>query len=132
MQKGYMVKFFEKIFEDEVSKQAYLKACKWLATHVYNSEGYSDYVVVKIKKQECKKSSETFKFKVELFFTVDFESEQQVFCNNCKLSVNTFFGSEAPCSTCRLTTFLKKLKHDTEITSEGLTKTFKEGGNNEK
>lgn len=127
MQKGYSVKFFEKVFEDEVSKKAYLNVCKWLATHVYCSEGYSDYVFVRIKKQDHKSSDKTFKFKVELFFTIDFESEQQIFCNNCKLSVNTFFGGAAPCQTCRLTPLLKKLEHDTKTTVEGLAKTFEEG-----
>ena len=124
MLKGYSVKICEKTFEDEISKQAYLKACKWLAVNIYSSEGYSDFISVRVKKLDHKREDTTYKFKVELFFTVDFESEQQVFCNNCKQSVNTFFGSAAPCSTCRLTPFLKKLKHDTEITVEGLKKEF--------
>ncbi len=128
MQKGYSVKFFEKSFEDEVSKKAYLKACKWLATNIWCSESYSDYIFVKLKKQDHKESDKTFKFKVELFFTVDFESEKQIFCNNCKLSVNTFYGAaNPPCQTCRLTPFIKKLVHDTEVTTEKLTRNFKEG-----
>lgn len=125
MNKGYSVKIFEKSFEDEVSKTAYLNACKWLAVNVYGSEGYSEYITVRIRKQKQKKSDLT-KFLVELFYTVDFESEKQVFCNNCKLTVNSFFGNTNPCPTCRLLPFLKKLAHDTESITENLQKTFKE------
>ncbi len=131
MKQGYSVKFFEKTFENEVSKQAYLDACKWLATNVYCSEGYSEYITVKIKKQQQKKSDTTYKFTVELFYMIDFESAKSVFCNNCKLSVNTFFGNDAPCQTCRVTPLIKKLDHDTYNMVEGLAKDFKEREKNQ-
>lgn len=127
MQKGYTVKICEKTFEDEISKQAYLKACKWLAVNVYGSESYSDCVTVKIKKCSHKKSDKTYKFNVELYFIADFEHEQKVFCNNCKLMQNTFFGSNiTPCQTCRLTPLLKNLERVTENTAESLRRSFED------
>ena len=124
MFKGYAVKIGEKCFEDVVSKQAYLNACKWLATNVYCSEDYSHNISVRVLKQPHEKSDETFKFVVELYYITDFESVQKIFCNNCKLSVNTFFGNEPLCNACRFNPFLKKLEHDTETIVKNLKNAF--------
>ena len=58
MLKGYSVFICEKTFEDVISKQAYLKACKWLAVNVYGSEGYSENVFVQLKKIPKEKADE--------------------------------------------------------------------------
>ena len=124
MIKGYSVKICEKTFEDEVSKNAYLKACKWLATNVFCSEGYSNVISVRILKQPHEKTDKTYKFRVDLYYTADFESMQQIFCNNCKQSVNTFFGNAPVCNACRFNPFLKKLEHDTENIVKNFKKEF--------
>lgn len=124
MVKGYSVLICEKVFSDTVSKQAYLKACKWLAVNVYNSEGYSDNIFVQLKKLPKEKDDEKFKFNIKLYYTINFESVQQIHCNNCKLAVNTFFGESPICHSCKMTPFLKKLNHDTEFIVEKLRKEF--------
>lgn len=147
MQKVYSVKLVEKLFEDEVSKQAYLKACKWLAQNVYGNESYSNSISVQIQKQPSRKSYKTvtvklksgkekekkeeveiFTFKVILYFSMDFESTQKIFCNNCKNTINTFMGEDAPCRSCRVTSLLKELQHQTENISKRLSEGF--GGMN--
>lgn len=124
MLKGYSVFICEKTFEDVVSKQAYLKACKWLAVNVYGSEGYSENIFVQLKKIPKEKADEKFKFTVKLYYSINFESVQQIHCNNCKLAVNTFFGEQPICHSCKMTPFLKKLNHDTEFIVEKLKKEF--------
>ena len=145
MQKVYSVKCFEKTFSDEVSKKAYLKACKWLAQYVYGNESYSRFVSTQVQKQESQKKERivevplkngktkqkkeeytVYSFKVILYFTVDFESAQQIFCNNCKQTTNTFFDTEPQCRTCKVMALIKKLQHETENTAKGLSISFSE------
>lgn len=147
MQTVYSEKIFEKLFSDEVSKTAYLNACKWLAKNVYGSD-YANFISVKILKQEPKKAKRTvtktvkgkeiakteeymlYSFVVELYFNINFESEQQIFCNSCHLAMNTFMGSKPDCKCCKVTGFLRKLKHDTETTVKNLQEEFQEVENN--
>lgn len=103
----YSEKISEKVFSDENSKQAYLKACKWLAKNVY-STGYSKYINVKITKKEKSKKPT---FVVELFVCVNDEEVKESFCSHCKKIQTLFYCIEKPdCKQCKLQGYRKHMQ----------------------
>lgn len=110
----YCERVFVKDFSHAVSKQAYLKACKWLAKNVYsNVELAQDLVVNIIKKNECE--SPTFTVTV---YVLNNESElRSDFCKKCR-SLHTLFYSlrSMNCNECKAKAYHKKM--DEEIANK--------------
>lgn len=132
----YSKEIYRKVFEDEVSKQAYLSCCKWLAKNVYGSQSYSERIAVKIQKLENRvkkvkiKKKETektfYRFQITLFYTVTLDESKDHFCNNCKVMTNSFLSSTPNCQECRLNAFWKKLKYEIDDISKFMEQEFKE------
>lgn len=111
----YSEKIKEKIFIDNNSKQAYLKACKWLAQNVYGT-GYSNYISVKITK---KKKSKKPTFIVELFVSININEVKESYCSHCKKIQTIFYCAEKPdCSQCKM--------HGYQMHIDSYIKTLKE------
>lgn len=108
----YSEKFFEICFSDKISKQAYLKACKWLAVNVYGKAELSKYASVSINKlTDCSLPT----FKVELFITMDEYDMQFEYCKKCKSLHNLMYCVDKPnCETCKLNGYRQFMHNQTE------------------
>lgn len=108
----YCKHVFEKTFTDEVSKQAYLKACKWLAQNVYNNVELASSTVVSIVKK-TDEETEFPAFVVSVYTKNDEEESRKDFCNKCK-TLHTIFYSIGGmnCGECKAGAYYKKLDDD--------------------
>lgn len=143
---NYSIKIFEKKFEGDVSKEVYLKACKWLAKNVYSSPSYSENISVKIVKSVIevskpvvdKKTGEILKeaqirtiFTVSLYCVRDLKEALADHCKNCKHLHNLFFDlKNMNCDECRVTVLQKKLEREIEDLADSMRKSFEEGEHN--
>jgi len=126
MQKGYTSKIFEKDFSDEISKNAYLKATKWLALNVYGKGNLSNHIVVQVNKLEKEKGQKETVFRVTLYFVVNFEELHNSHCNACKQSTNLFMNNKPNCQECKYNAFIARIKYETENMANKLSEGFKE------
>lgn len=88
---------FSKKFIHENKKEAYLSACKWLATNIISKRDLGEYSF-EIKER---KVVEEFCFVLTLYVSLD---EQQLFeghCNVCRTINNNFFQNNEACGLCR-------------------------------
>lgn len=105
----YSEDMYEISFSDKVSKQAYLKACKWLAINIYSKDELSDYITVQIKKN---KERQLPTFTVKLFITVNEYELQRNYCDKCQQMHTLFYSVDKPnCDTCKMHGYRKQL-HD--------------------
>jgi hypothetical protein len=98
-------KFFEITFKHDISKKAYLEACKWLATEVIDKDDMSEvlYEIEKIK------DTEEPTFKVSLYTSLDNMEFKENFCNRCREIHKSFFVNEnTNCDTCKMQAYLKQ------------------------
>lgn len=108
----YSERFFEISFSDKISKQAYLKACKWLAVNVWGKEGLSEYVSVKILKNSTYKLPT---FDVELYITMDGTGMKDEYCHKCKTLHTVMYSMDKPnCHTCKLQSCINNMHDGTE------------------
>ena len=100
----HCVKAFEKTFEGETPKKAYLNACKWLARHIYGNAELSKHVVIAIGREQYPT------FTVNVYTRVDECVARQDFCKNCKMLHTLFYSShDLHCDECKANAFYKKL-----------------------
>lgn len=106
-------KAFEKEFEDEISKQAYLNACKWLAINIYNNVELSKSVVISIEKAAGR---ELPTFVVTVYARIDEKEQREAHCKKCKMLHTIFYSMNGVnCSECKAKAYFKYL--DDNITN---------------
>lgn len=107
-------KVFEKSFEDEVSKEAYLKCCKWVAKNIVSKkdelgENYT-YRVDKDKEKQLPT------FVLTVYATIDMEKIKERHCNICKEMHCAFFINEQyDCNKCSVNGFHKRLDENMKV-----------------
>lgn len=102
----YCKQVFTKSFEHEVSKKAYLNACKWLAQNVYSNVELSKHTVVGIEK-----SKEQFPTFIVSVYVKENEKElRKSFCKHCR-TLHTIFYSVGGinCGECKASAYFKQL-----------------------
>lgn len=142
---NYSIKILDKQFEGDVSKEVYLQACKWLATHVYNSPSYSENISVKIVKSnkeveklvrhkktgkiEKTKQTRTV-FTVSLYCVRSLKDAIDEHCKNCKQLHTIFYmAGDCNCNECKMNVFKNKMEHDLKGLADSLKESFeKEDG----
>ena len=103
-------KVLEKEFKDENSKNAYLKACKWLAKNVYSKVEFEDKFQVSIVK---KKESKFPTFTVTLYFVKDESEEKEIQCKKCREIHTVFYCYDGiRCDKCEFNGFHKRVEKD--------------------
>lgn len=103
-------KAFKKTFEDEVSKKAYLKACKWLATNIFNRVELAKHIVFSIEKQ-CE--SELPTFVVTAYVKSDESALRSEYCKQCKTLHTIFYSIDGTdCGSCKARGYQAKLDKD--------------------
>lgn len=105
MDMKYSVKIFEKSFSDEVSKDAYLKACKWLAKNLYSKDELAEMIHVNVKKEE----SQLPTFVVSLYLVNDENECKECHCKKCRTISTVFYQVEKPdCDHCKMNAYMKR------------------------
>lgn len=105
-------KFFETTFSSSSgSKDAYLKACRWLAENVISKAEAHD-VQYTITKTEIERDGENLPaFKVELFCSLSEGEIRKKYCDMCySFSHSMFAKREFDCSRCSMLGYNDKLK----------------------
>lgn len=111
-------KFFEIEFAHEISKNAYLDACKWLAKYVYGNDKLSD-IVVDIQKIKPKTEEELTKFKVTLFVTLDKNEFDKDYCDKChEIHKIWFINDNANCSECKFNSSRKQMANKVNLKAD--------------
>lgn len=107
---NYTIKVLEKDFQHEVSKEAYLKACGWVATHVINKEEEMGRCFWNISKISGTGEIPTFKLKV--YATLSEEEIREKHCEICKQVHNLFYMNhdKSHCSECKLKAYFIRVE----------------------
>ena len=106
-------KYFDIKFEAETAKEAYLKACKWVAKHIISDEGLKDSVYKFIKVRESPGYAE---IRLEVFCALDDKDVQGRFCAVCKEFHSAFYVNfNYDCNRCNMITFRKRLQEALSI-----------------
>lgn len=109
----YSEKFFTKKFSDERSKDAYLKACKWLAKYVLSKESMQSNVEFSIEKID----SSTFQ--LNLYVVLSEDELRQRHCQICKDTHSSFYISEQTnCEWCKLKAYHRRADEMLNIKKE--------------
>lgn len=113
----YCKQAFQKTFEDEVSKKAYLDACKWLAQNIYGNVELSKDIVVNIAKTTTKKKSPAFT--VTVYVKSDADEVKESFCKKCRQLHTIFYSVDGVnCNECKGSALYKKLESDVKGKAE--------------
>ena len=109
----------EQVFEARKTKEAYLEACKWVASNVIALNN-SKNLGYKIEKHETKGNLKA----VKLTVYVQIE-EQEVYdknCNVCRECSNLFYLKENKnlCDGCKINPYRERLKARTKAIKEGM------------
>lgn len=105
----------KKEFVDEISKEAYLKACGWAATHIVSKVEAGDIFWNITKKKDASLPT----FVLEVHTMIDAEQHQESFCGACKEFHQSFFiNQETNCNSCRYLAFTKQIDHRLAIKKE--------------
>ena len=108
-------KYFEKLFKSPDPKEAYLKACKWLANNILNKNELNEsyYNISKVEQ-----SDDITVFKLELYCMLESTEVTNRFCNTCKESHRSFYRNSKPnCFSCNMITYKDRLTESINIKS---------------
>lgn len=110
-------KFFSKEFTAVKSKDAYLKACKWVANNVVNKItdiGETFWKIEKIVEEDTKTT-----FRLELYCLLDTKEEVDKFCANCKSMHKAFFINENyNCNRCNMKAYVDRMRIKLDVKKE--------------
>ena len=121
----YCKKIFEKSFSNEVSKVAYLEACKWLAIHVYNKVELVKFLSVNIEKSVERNQLPTFN--VTLYAMIDATETDKSFCKKCKSLYTIFYSvDKMNCEECKKHAYCLELEKQIKSIEEYLKEKFEE------
>lgn len=99
-------KLFEKTFISKNTKDAFMKACKWIALNILNKVEMGDitYRVIRIE-------SDLPTFKLELFVNLEEKEFRDERCTRCKEFHRLFYiNQDYNCSACRMMGYIDEAK----------------------
>jgi len=101
-------KFYEEKFKAEKSKDAYLKACKWIAKNIVSKVEVGE-TTFSIKKVE---EADLPTFVVELYCSLEESTLNKTFCNKCVEFHNSwiYFDQDKLCNGCKMKAYSETLK----------------------
>ena len=106
------VKFFEKNFSSEHSKDAYLKACKWLAKYIISKVEIGET----FWKIDRLPDTDLPTFKLELHAMLKETDFRKAFCDTCKSFHSSFYlNQQYNCDRCNMTSYYKQAEKKLEI-----------------
>ena len=111
-------KFFTKDFKSNKSKKdAYLEACKFVASNIISKEKNNEKTFWSISQE--KTDSKGFVYRLELYSVIDTSKDKESFCKTCKEFHRSFYMRDEPeCSRCNVRTYLDRLNKKIKIKSQ--------------
>ena len=106
--------FFSKTFIENTSKEAYLKACKWVAKNIVSNNNYEtkDLKDTFWKVEEEKQGE----MKLTIYCLLDFSEKEKKFCELCQSYHKRFYHNEdRDCSRCNHKAFKSRIYEDLRI-----------------
>lgn len=116
----YIRKIFEKTFKGKTSKDAYLHACKFVASKVISkaSKVEAGKIVWDIAKEEDDEASLPT-FRLTLYHKFDDAEFSKLTCKSCKQFHKSFFINEQyDCNRCKKAGYLKQVEEKLSIGAE--------------
>ena len=124
----YIEKFYERQFKAESSKDAYMKACKFVANNIISAK--SKVEASKVTWNVTKLTDETGlpTFLLTLYYTFDDEKFMEQTCNACKEFHKSFFINENfNCDRCNKVGYERNIQQKLLIGSEYFKKMLDDG-----
>lgn len=116
----YIEKFYERNFKAKNSKDAYLKACKFVASNIVSKGSKVEVTKVTwdITKVETKED-DLPTFRLSLYYKFDDTDFMKQSCKSCKEFHKSFFINEDyNCSRCNKIGYKKNIEQKLSIASE--------------
>ena len=113
-------KFYERDFKAKKAKNAYMKACRFVAANVMSkgSKVEASKVVWDIKR-ENEDSDDLPTFRLTLYYKFDDKEHMERTCNSCKEFHKSFFINENyNCSRCNKVGYQKSIREKLSIATE--------------
>lgn len=108
-------KFFVKEFKSEEPKEAYLKACKWIAKHITSKVEVEDVLVKIIKVQDADFPT----YKVELYAELHDGEYKSSFCGFCQQFHKSFYiNHNYNCDKCNMMSYREGMERKLRIKSK--------------
>ena len=99
---------FTKRFEGETAKEAYLSACKWLASNLFSNVELSKRVVTSFVKDL---DGESPAIVVEIFVKEEEKGVREEHCKKCKQLYTLLYAVDKPnCTECKARAYQKRLE----------------------
>lgn len=119
----YIEKFYEREFKAKDSKDAYLKACKFVAGNVVSKSSKVEVTKVTWDVVRVENGSDLPTFRLTLYYKFDDTQFMQQSCDACKQFHKSFFINENyNCSRCNKIGYENNIKQKLIIGSEHLRK----------
>ena len=111
-------KIKEKKFCGANTKDAYLKACKWISSNII-AVNNSEHITYKIEKM---KDGYDISVRVIIYAVIDEEEVYERHCNICKEMQGAFFlkQNKYMCESCNLVPYKRRVKERLELIKETL------------
>lgn len=106
-----VLEVFRKKFENENKKEAYLNACKWLASNIISKQDLGSFTF-EIKE---KKVIDGFCFVLILSASVNESELFEGHCTACKTINNNFFHDNEACSMCRAKAYRYRIENKLNV-----------------
>lgn len=115
----YIEKFYERDFKDEDPKQAYLKACKFVASNIISKGSKVEVSKVTWDVNRVEQEGDLPTFRLSLYIKFDDTQFMEQTCNACKQFHKSFFINENfNCSRCNKVGYEKNVKQKLMIGAE--------------
>lgn len=116
MKTNYTKKILSKSFQGKSSKDAYLKACKWIANNIVSNDKISHLCSYNIVKKDYEDGSNNRECILELFVNVSEKEILNQHCEICKESHKAFYiNEEYDCNYCKIKAFDRRLDNKIKI-----------------
>jgi hypothetical protein len=107
-----VIKFFEKTFTSNISKDAYLKACKWAAKYIIDKAEIGEVLYSVDKVHEADLPT----FKIVLYARFNDHDYKESVCKRCQEFHSLFYiNQQFNCNRCNLTAYRTQLQQKLEM-----------------
>lgn len=109
-----IAKFFERDFTGKkYYKQAYMKACIWVAKNILSKQveiGETYWKIAKVENADCPTCH------LELYAMLDTKETEKSFCQSCKdFHCKFYINEEYNCNSCKMQAFKKQYENKLKI-----------------
>lgn len=115
----YIEKFYEREFKSKASKDAYMKACKFVAANIMSRKSKVEASKVVWDVKRVNEEDDLPTFKLSLYYKFDDSEHMENTCKACKEFHKSFFINENyNCDRCNKVSYEKSIKQKLSIATE--------------